>query len=105
MTDSVYPRPWQRENGHERLVISVMGADRPGILAGVTRVLADNEVNIVDITQKVVDGLFLSLIVADCSGSDAVVSSVRQQLERTADSQGLKALVQQERLFRFMHRV
>ena len=105
MADSVYPQPRQREDGRERLVISVMGGDRPGILAAITRVLAENRVNIVDITQRIVDGLFLSLIVADCAQSDTTVAALRQQLERSADSLGLKTVVQQERLFRFMHRV
>ncbi|MBI2944766.1 MAG: ACT domain-containing protein [Candidatus Wallbacteria bacterium] len=105
MADTVYPRPWQRENGRERLVISVMGADRPGILASITRVLADHSVNIVDITQKIIDGMFLSLIVADCASSDTTVANLRRQLERASEDLGLKAIVQQERLFRFMHRV
>jgi ACT domain-containing protein len=105
MSPAANERMHQRDPGQERLVISVMGADRPGILAAITRVLGEHQVNIVDITQRIIEGLFLCLIVADCSAQDRTIVTVRQQLERTAEQLGLKAIVQKERLFRFMHRV
>ncbi|MBI4871847.1 MAG: ACT domain-containing protein [Candidatus Riflebacteria bacterium] len=105
MTETGPTRSQQREPQRERLVISVMGADRPGILSAITRVLADHQVNIVDITQKIIEGLFLCLIVADCSAEDRTIVAVRQQVERTAQQLELKAIIQKERLFRFMHRV
>ena len=71
----------------------------------VTRVLSEHQANIVDITQKIIDGLFLALIVVDCPQSETEVPKLRQRLDRAAEDLGLKTIVQQERLFRFMHRV
>jgi ACT domain-containing protein len=105
MTEAGNARTHQRDSSQERLVISVMGSDRPGILSAITKVLAEHQVNIVDITQRLIEGLFLCLIVADCSSEDRTVVAVRQHLEKTAEQLGLKAVIQKERLFRFMHRV
>lgn len=93
------------ESSHDRVIISVMGADRPGIVASLTRVLAEQNVNIVDITQKVTQGLFMMLMIVDISSATLDLAALRDRLDRTSEALGVRSIVQHEKLFQYMHRI
>ena len=54
-------------NEMKKAVISVLGADRKGIIASVTRILYEHDANILDISQTIVSGLFTMILIADIS--------------------------------------
>ena len=62
-----------------KLVVTVVGQDRVGIIAGVTRVLADNEVNVVSINQTILDGIFNMIMMCEVSDS-ADLSGIQKAL-------------------------
>lgn len=88
-----------------RVVITASGANRPGIVAVLSKVLADAQVDIVDLSQKVVEELFVMLIVADLSASRVPILELRDRLQAAARGLGIQVAVQHEKLYRAVYRV
>jgi len=86
-------------------VVTVIGVDRPGIVAGVSRVLAEHNVNIEDISQTVLRDLFAMVMLVDLSEADVSVKELRRELERVGEELGVDVVVQHEDVYRAMHRV
>ena len=84
-------------------MITVTGVDHPGIVAAVTTELAKLNVNIEDISQTILQDFFTMIMIVDVSGVKR--SEVQKALDRAADKQKVKIIMQHEDLFRFMHRV
>ena len=57
------------ENASNRIVITVLGKNRPGIVAGISRVLGDENVDIRDITQSIIEDIFTMTMIADISAA------------------------------------
>ncbi|MDD4364893.1 MAG: ACT domain-containing protein [Synergistales bacterium] len=88
-----------------RAVITVVGQDRVGIIAGVTAVLAEHGVNILDISQTIVSGFFSMITVADMSGCSVGFSELKKKLEAKGLELGVQVTIQHEDVFRYMHRI
>ncbi len=86
-------------------MVTVIGVDRPGIVAGVSRVLAEHNVNIEDISQTVLRDLFAMVMLVDLSEADVSVKELRRELERVGEKLGVDVVVQHEDVYRAMHRV
>lgn len=95
----------QDTQASSRLVVSVFGTDRPGIVARVAQMLADEDCSIVDINQTVVQGKFAMLMIADMSRSNASAADIKQRFRDEGDRTGIRIYVQREDLFHAMHRV
>ena len=93
------------EGSSQRLVISVFGVDHPGIVAGVSQILAEAECSIVDINQTVVQGKFAMVIIADASRSRESTTELKERLRREGEQLGVRIYSQREDLFNAMHRV
>ncbi len=87
----------------ERAVITVTGVDHPGIVAAVTTELAKLNVNIEDISQTILQDFFTMIMLVDVRGVKR--SEVQKALDRVADKQKVKIIMQHEDLFKYMHRV
>lgn len=87
----------------ERAVITVTGVDHPGIVAAVTTELAKLSVNIEDISQTILQDFFTMIMIVDVSSVKR--SEVQKALDRVADKQKVKIIMQHEDLFKYMHRV
>ena len=87
----------------ERAVITVTGIDHPGIIASITRTLADENVNIEDLSQTIVQGLFTMILIADVTDHD--LSRLQQKMAQIGKKQGVQITVQHENIFKYMHRV
>ena len=87
-----------------KLVVTVVGQDRVGIIAGVTRVLADNEVNVVSINQTILDGIFNMIMMCEVSDS-ADLSGIQKALLAEGERLGVQILAQNAAIFLSMHRV
>ena len=94
-----------RAGSSERLVISVFGVDHPGIVAGVSQVLADADCSIVDINQTVVQGKFAMVIIANAARSHASAAELKERFRAEGEKLGVRIYAQREDLFNAMHRI
>ena len=88
-----------------RAVITVVGEDRVGIIAGITAVLAQEGANILDISQTIVSGFFSMITVADLSESAIGFTELKGKLEAKGLELGVQVTIQHEDVFRYMHRI
>ncbi|MEZ4485908.1 MAG: ACT domain-containing protein [Syntrophotaleaceae bacterium] len=88
-----------------RFVITVIGLDRVGIVAGVTRVMAEHSVNIADIRQTIMSDLFTMIMLAEVKGEDFDLAAFQQAMSTIGKELGVEIIVQHEDAFRFMHRI
>ena len=88
-----------------KAIVTVVGKDRVGIIASVCTCLASYNVNVLDITQTVMQGYFTMMMVTDVSGSNIPVAELAQQLEEKGKQMDLSIRLQREDIFDAMHRV
>ena len=93
------------EGSAQRLVISVFGLDHPGIVAGVSKVLADADCSIIDINQTVVQGKFAMVIIADMSRARESATALKDRFRKEGERLGVRIYAQREDLFNAMHRI
>jgi len=93
------------EGSADRLIISVFGVDHPGIVAGVSQILAEAGCSIVDINQTVVQGKFAMVIIAGTSGARALATELKERLRVEGEKLGVRIYAQREDLFNAMHRI
>lgn len=88
-----------------KAIITVVGKDRVGIIAGVCTYLAENQINILDITQTIVKGFFNMMIVVDVENITKSFGEVAQELEQVGEEIGVSVKIQREEIFLKMHRI
>ena len=88
-----------------KAIVTVTGKDTVGIIAGVCTALAELEVNILDINQTVMEGLFAMNMLVDLSTSSKSYDLVRDTLDEQGLSMGLTIRIQREDIFNAMHRI
>ena len=88
-----------------RAIVTVVGKDKVGIIAGVCTALAEYNVNILDIRQTVMQGYFTMMMVTDVSASNLPVAELAKALEEKGKEMSLSIRLQREDIFDAMHRV
>jgi ACT domain-containing protein len=88
-----------------RIIVTVVGHDRTGIIAETSTVLADARVNIVDISQTLLGEFFVMILLADITHASVGLDALKTQLHEKAQQLGLRIDAQHEDVFKFMHRV
>jgi len=88
-----------------KAVVTVVGKDRVGIIATVCTQLASFNINVLDISQTVMQGYFTMMMVVDVSESNIPVAELAQQLEERGKEINLSIRLQREDIFDAMHRV
>ena len=88
-----------------KAIITVVGKDRVGIIAGVCTYLAENQINILDITQTIVKGFFNMMMVVDEENITKSFGEVAQELEQVGEEIGVSVKIQREEIFLKMHRI
>ena len=99
------PRVSAAEGSSSRMIISVFGLDNPGIVAGVSQILAEAQCSIIDINQTVVQGKFAMVIIADTTRARESTAELKERLRREGETLGVRIYAQREDLFNAMHRV
>ncbi|MBQ7722003.1 MAG: ACT domain-containing protein [Kiritimatiellae bacterium] len=89
----------------DKVVVTVVGKDRLGILAKTCTYLADNGINILDISQTIVRDYFNMMMIVDVSGSAKSFDEIGSDLARVGVELGLRIRCQKEEIFERMHRV
>ena len=89
----------------KKTIITVVGKDTVGIIAKVCNYLAENQVNIEDISQTIVQGYFNMMMVTDVSKSEKSNAELAKDLEEPGSSIGVVIRCQHEDIFNMMHRI
>ena len=88
-----------------KTIITVVGKDRVGIIAAVCTFLAENGVNILDISQTITGGFFNMMMIVDITGSDKKFGEICDGLDELGETIGMQIKMQKEDIFNAMHRV
>ena len=88
-----------------KAVVTVVGKDQVGIIAGVCIKLAEYNVNVLDISQTVMQGFFTMMMVVDVTEATVPLAQLCVEMEEEGKSRGLSIRVQREDIFEAMHRV
>ncbi len=91
--------------GGTRIIVTAFGKNHPGILAGITGVLADHDCDILDLTQKMLQDFFTMMLLVDIGKSSCTFEELKQRIIDRGEELDLKVIVQHEELFNAMHRV
>lgn len=92
-------------NKMNKTIITVIGKDRVGIIAKICTYLADNKVNILDITQTIVRGYFNMMMIVDTSTSSKSFDEIISDLDQVGMEIGVAIKAQHEDIFTKMHRL
>lgn len=89
-----------------KVVITVLGEDRVGIVASISNLLANHNINIEDITQKILKGnIFAMIMLVDMTKADIELATLRKSLDEKSKELGMKITAQDLELFNYMHRI
>ena len=88
-----------------KTIITVVGKDAVGIIARVCTYLANNRVNILDISQTIVQGFFNMMMVVDMNDATKPFADIASELEGVGEEIGVVIRCQKEEIFDSMHRI
>lgn len=89
----------------KKTVITVIGKDKVGIIAKVCVYLANNNINILDISQTIIQDFFNMMMIVDMNQSAKPFNEVSQELDQIGEEIGVKIRCQREDIFNKMHRI
>ena len=89
----------------DKTIITVVGKDTVGIIAKVCTYLADNGVNILDISQTIVSGFFTMMMITDLSGAKKSFADISNEMDKLGEEIGVTIKCQREEIFEKMHRI
>lgn len=93
------------ENNNNKTIITVLGHDTVGIIAKVCTYLADNGINVLDISQTIVSGYFNMMMIVDMEHSKVPFSECAESLDKIGEELGVAIKCQKEEIFEKMHRI
>ncbi|MFR0557112.1 ACT domain-containing protein [Pseudoscardovia radai] len=88
-----------------KAIITVVGQDTVGIIARVCTYLSDHSINVLDISQTIIDGFFNMMMIVDYTNSTADFEDVVNDLDKLGEQIGVRIRCQREEIFTRMHRV
>ena len=88
-----------------RIIITVVGKDTVGIIASVCTYLADKQVNIIDISQTIVQEYFNMMMIGDIKNCTVAFDELREGLNAIGEQKGVQVKCQKEEIFDKMHRI
>jgi ACT domain-containing protein len=86
-------------------IVTVVGNDKVGIIARVSAFLAERYINIEDISQTVLSGQFVMMMMVDLTGNTKPLTEVKEELSALGDTMNVSISLMHERVFSAMHRI
>ena len=86
-------------------IITVVGSDKVGIIAKVSQYLSDHKINIADITQTILSGNFVMMMMVELDKADVTIDGLRNSMSILAEEMGVEINIMSEKVFSAMHRV
>lgn len=91
--------------GMKKIVITVIGADRVGIVAGVAKLLEKENINILDISQTILDGIFDMVLICDMEKANGSLKQIQDEMGQLGKELGVDVRAQLADIFYAMHRI
>ncbi|WP_434778741.1 ACT domain-containing protein [Neisseria sp. Ec49-e6-T10] len=88
-----------------KAVLSVVGQDKVGIIAGVSNKLAELNINILDLSQTIMEGYFTMMMVCDISQMNLEFVQAKEALNQVGDKLGMQINIQRQDIFDAMHKL
>ena len=88
-----------------RTIITVVGKDAVGIIAKVCTYLAENHINILDISQTTVQGIFTMMMIVDVTKMEKDFVTLIEEITKMGEDTGVQIKCQREEIFDKMHRI
>ena len=88
-----------------RVVLTVIGQDKVGIIAGVSNALAECNINIININQNIIQGFFNMVLIGDMSEATVSLQEAKEKVHALGEKIGVEIRMQSEEIFTAMHRV
>ena len=95
----------EREQAKMRAIITVVGQDTVGILASVSRVCAEHNANVIEVTQSVLEELFVMVMLVNIDHLSGGINGLAQSMNALGKEKNLKIHVMHEDIFNSMHRI
>lgn len=95
----------RRQKPPQICIMTVTGKDRVGIIAKLATAMAKANINIVDVNQKIMKDYFVMTMAVDIADATIDLSKIRRQLDKLGEQMSLKITLQDENIFKAMHRV
>ena len=93
-------------NNKKQIVVTVIGKDEVGIVARIATALAESNINLIDINQKILGNeIFAMTLLADRINSSLSLNEITERLKESVKSMSLEVTVQDSEVFQYMHRV
>lgn len=89
----------------KKIVITVIGADRVGIVAGVAKLLEKENINILDISQTILDGIFDMVLICDMEKANGSLQQIQEDMGKLGEELGVDVRAQLADIFYAMHRI
>jgi len=89
----------------EKIIVSVIGRDKVGIIAATTKTLSEANVNILDISQTIMQDYFAMILVADIANCRIPFGELKENLKKTGEEISMQINAQRAEIFDFMHRI
>ncbi|MFA6592932.1 MAG: ACT domain-containing protein [Bacteroidales bacterium] len=88
-----------------RTIITAVGKDTPGIIASISTFLDTKEINILDISQTIVSGIFNMMMIVNTDSMSGTFDELTSDLKKIAENLGIDIRCQREDIFDMMHRI
>ena len=89
----------------QKALVSVTGKDKPGIIAKVSSAVFEMNINVLEITQTILDGYFTMLMIVDMTDATTAFAQVAERLNEVGDALGEVINIQRTDVFDAMHRI
>ena len=99
------PKPSEKPLDAGRIIVTAFGKNQPGIVSGITGVLAHHGCDLQDLSQKIMQDLFTLIMVVDISNATIDFTKLKTELVAAAEKIGVQIFVQHEDIIKAMHRV
>ena len=86
-------------------IVTVTGADKVGIIAKISTAMAKVNINILDVTQKIMEDYFVMTMAVDVAEATVEMTQIKKRMDRIAEEMSLTITFQHENIFKMMHRV
>ncbi len=89
----------------ERIIVTALGRNKVGIVAGISTVLAEHNASIIELTSAEMSGHFVMVMLVDISKIDVSLTGLQENLNNKGKEIGVQLTAQHEVIFRYMHRI
>ncbi len=95
----------KKKKNSQICIVTVTGVDKVGIIAKLATCMAKDNINIVDVNQKIMEDYFVMTMAADMANATVGMDKVKKNLDKIAKEMKLSISIQDENIFKAMHRI